>query len=229
MNHEDHELFRLKALRGIWEIIFTSFYYKKNRDGTIIVPIVEGSTEIEHLFRLKLINYPFVLLEAVKGIQANVVTIENIKAIKTAIKYLIDTGHRKIVHFAGFPRSFPIQQRTWKFRHAFSETNLIFHNNMIDYIGSGFEESVAKTIEHFKNRNREDYPTAIVCFKNQQALAIVIALKELHIHVPNDISIVGNDDINYAKMYPVPLTIISAPQHEIGRRAAEILIWNSES
>jgi DNA-binding LacI/PurR family transcriptional regulator len=57
----------------------------------------------------------------------------------------------------------------------------------------------------------------------------MIALKELHIHVPNDISIVGNDDINYAKMYPVPLTTIGAPQHEIGRRAAEILIRNSES
>lgn len=57
----------------------------------------------------------------------------------------------------------------------------------------------------------------------------MMALKELDIRVPEDISIVGNDDIYYAKIYPVPLTTIRAPQEEIGRRAAEILIRNIES
>jgi len=72
-------------------------------------------------------------------------------------------------------------------------------------------------------------PTAIVCFNDQQALAVMTVLKELNIRVPDDISIIGNDDIYYAKIYPVPLTTIRAPQHEIGRRAAEILIRNIES
>ena len=56
-----------------------------------------------------------------------------------------------------------------------------------------------------------------------------MALKELNIKVPDDISIVGNDDIYYAFIYPVPLTTIHAPQMEIGRKAAEILINNIES
>jgi DNA-binding LacI/PurR family transcriptional regulator len=55
------------------------------------------------------------------------------------------------------------------------------------------------------------------------------ALKELGIRVPDEISIVGNDDISYARAYPVPLTTIRAPQHEIGKKAAEILIRNIES
>ena len=55
------------------------------------------------------------------------------------------------------------------------------------------------------------------------------ALKQLKIRVPEDISIVGNDDIYYAQIYPTPLTTIRAPQHEIGKRAAEILIRNIES
>lgn len=55
------------------------------------------------------------------------------------------------------------------------------------------------------------------------------ALKELGIKVPDDISIIGNDDVTYAKLYHVPLTTISAPHYEIGRRAAEILIKNIES
>jgi LacI family transcriptional regulator len=201
----------------------------KDIKGMIIAPVVEGTAEIDHLFKLKMINYPFVLLEAVKGIQANVVAIDNKKAIKMAVRYLMESGHRKIIHFAGPPQSSHTQERIQGFRHAFSESTLVFRDDMIVSIGSHYEESFNKTIDYFKNKNREDYPTAIVCFNDQQALAVMTALKELNIRVPDDISIIGNDDIYYAKTYPVPLTTIRAPQHEIGRRAAEILIRNIES
>ncbi len=208
---------------------FSHLFSAKDIKGTIMAPIVEGTSEIDHLFKLKMINYPFVLLEAVKGIQANVVSIDNLKAIKMAVKYLIDSGHRKIIHFAGPPQSSHTQERIEGFRHAFSESTLIFRDKMVVSIGSHYDESYCKTKEFFKNKNREDYPTAIVCFNDLQALAVMTAFKELKIRVPDDISIIGNDDIYYAKIYPVPLTTIRAPQHEIGRKAAEILIRNIES
>jgi DNA-binding LacI/PurR family transcriptional regulator len=100
---------------------------------------------------------------------------------------------------------------------------------MIVSIGSDYDKSFVKTKEYFKNLNREDYPTAIVCFNDQQALTVMTAVKELNIRVPEDISIIGNDDIYYAKIYPIPLTTIRAPQDEIGKQAAEILIRNIES
>ncbi len=208
---------------------FSHLFSTKDIKGAIIAPIVEGTSEIEHLFKLKMINYPFVLLEDVKGIQANVVAINNLKAIKQAVKYLIDSGHKKIVHFAGPPQSSHTQERIEGFRHAFSESTLVFHKSMIVSIGSVYDESFHNTIEYFKNKNRDDFPTAIVCFNDQQALAVINALKELNIKVPDDISLIGNDDIYYAKIYPVPITTIRAPQLEIGRKAAEILIRNIES
>jgi len=208
---------------------FTHLFSTKDVKGAIIAPIVEGTAEIEHLFKLKMINYPFVLLEDVKGIQANVVAIDNLRAIKKAVKYLIDSGHTKIVHFAGPPQSTHTHERIEGFRHAFSESPLVFHKDMIVSVGSRYEESYAKTLKYFKDRKRRDYPTAIVCFNDQQALAVMTALKDLNIRVPDDISIVGNDDIYYARIYPVPLTTIRAPQREIGEKAAEILIRNIES
>jgi LacI family transcriptional regulator len=211
------------------EKTLSHLFSTKDIKGTIIAPIVQGTAEIEHLFKLKMINYPFVLLEDVRGIQANVVAIDNIRAIKRAVKYLISSGHSKIVHFAGPPQSSHTQERIEGFRHAFSESTLAFKNEMIVSVGSHYDECVAKTLEYFKNRAREDYPTAIVCFNDHQALAVMMALKDLQIRVPEDISIIGNDDIFYAKIYPVPLTTIRAPQEEIGRRAAEILIRNIES
>jgi len=208
---------------------FTHLFSTKDIRGAIIAPIIEGTVEIEHLFKLKMINYPFVLLEDVKGIQANVVAIDNLKAIKKAVKYLIDNGHTKIVHFAGPLQSSHTQERIEGFRDAFSESTLVFKKDMIVSIGSAYEESYAKTTEYFKNKRREEFPTAIVCFNDQQALAVMTSLKDLNIRVPDDISIIGNDDIYYAKIYPVPLTTIRAPQHEIGVKAAEILIRNIEA
>lgn len=208
---------------------FTHLFSTKDIKGAIIAPTVEGTSEIEHLFRLKMINYPFVLLEEVKGIQANVVAVDNCRAIKKAVKYLIDNGHTKIIHFAGPPNSSHTPERIEGFRHAFSESPLVFNENMIVSIGSNYNDSFAKTIEYFKRKPRKEYPTAIVCFNDQQALGVIMALKELDIKVPDDISIIGHDDIFYAKIYPVPLTTIRAPQHEIGSKAAEILIRNIES
>jgi DNA-binding LacI/PurR family transcriptional regulator len=208
---------------------FSHLFSTKDIKGVIIAPIVEGESEIEHLFKLKMINYPFVLLEDVKGIQANVVAVDNIKAIKKAVKYLIENGHSKIVHFAGPPQSSHTQERIEGFRHAFSESTLVFNKEMIVSIGSHQEVSYKKTIEYFNKRSRSNYPTAIVCFNDLQALTVMTALKDLQIKVPEDISIIGNDDVSYAKIYPVPLTTIRAPQNEIGKKAAEILIRNIES
>ncbi|HTX19023.1 MAG TPA: substrate-binding domain-containing protein [Bacteroidota bacterium] len=201
----------------------------KDIKGTIMAPIVEGAAEIEHLFRLKRIGYPFVLLEPVRGIQANVVSIDNVKAIKTAVKYLMDGGHRRIVHFAGPQQSSHTQERIAGFRQAFSESSLVFRPEMIVAFGSHYDACFAKALAYFKGRNREEYPTAIVCFNDQQALAVMMALREMNIRVPDDVSIVGIDDIDYARVYPVPLTSIRTPQREIGRKAAEILIRNIES
>lgn len=208
---------------------FTHLFSTKDIKGAIIAPIVEGEAEIEHLFKLKMINYPFVLLEEIKGIQANSVVIDNLSAIRQAVKYLIDGGHRHIVHFAGPEQSAHTQERIEGFRYAFSDSTLAFSKEMIVHIGSRHEESLHNTLAYFRALPREKYPTAIVCFNDQQALAVLSALRELEIRVPEDISIIGNDDIEYAKLFPVPLTTIHAPQTEIGRRAAEILIRNIEA
>lgn len=201
----------------------------KDIKGTIIAPIVEGEAEIEHLFKLKMINYPFVLLEDVKGIQANVVTVDNIRAMKNAVKYLIETGHKKIIHFSGPENSSHTMERILGFKQAFSETTLMFQKDMVVSIGSHFEESYDGCIEFFKEKPKADYPTAIVCFNDQQALGVMSALKDMDIKIPDEISIIGNDDIYYARIYPIPLSTIRAPQVEIGRKAAEILIDSIES
>lgn len=207
----------------------TDSYAVKDIKGAIIAPVLEGTAEIEHLFELKMLNFPFVLLESVKGIHANVVSIDNIKAMKDAIKYLMDNGHSKIVHFSGPKHASHTYERIDGFRRAYSESRFAFSNEMIVPTGALFDDGYRTCHEYFKDRNREDYPTAIVCYNDLVALGVMTALHELRIAVPDEISIIGNDDIPFAKHFPVKLTTIQAPLRELGRRAAEILINNIES
>ncbi len=208
---------------------FSHLFSTKDIKGTIIAPIVEGTAEIEHLFKLKMINYPFVLLEDVQGIQANVVSVNNNKAVRKAVKYLIDNGHERIVHFTGPENASHTIERINAFRQAFSETPLVFSKDMIVPADAHFEESKKVCLDFFKGKTKKQYPTAIVCFNDQQAFGVLAALKDLKIRVPDDVSVVGNDDIYYSQLYPVPLTTIRAPKKEMGRKAAEILIKNIES
>ncbi|MBX3007084.1 MAG: LacI family DNA-binding transcriptional regulator [Melioribacteraceae bacterium] len=206
-----------------------NLFLAKDIRGAIIAPILEGNSEIAHLFKLKNLNYPFVLLADVKGIVTNVVEIDNSRAIGKAVEYLIKNGHKKIVHFAGPPESAHTRDRIEGFQNAFSESTLVFNKSMIVPIGAHAKVSYEKTVKYFSTRKRKDYPTAIVCFNDLQALAVMTALRDLDIKVPKDISVIGNDDINYAEIYSVPLTTIRSPQKEIGQKAAEILIRNIES
>jgi DNA-binding LacI/PurR family transcriptional regulator len=176
-----------------------------------------------------MINFPFVLLENVKGIQANVVNIDNIKAMKEAMKYLIDNGHSRIVHFAGPKHASHTYERIDGFRRAYSESHFAFNSDMIVSTGAHLEDGYKKCLEYFRERGRDDYPSAIVCYNDLVALGVMAALTEMKIRIPDEVSIVGNDDIPFSRYIPLQLTTIRAPMIELGRKAAEILIKNIES
>ena len=212
-----------------YEEKITEAFLGKDIKGAIIAPVLEGKAEIEHLFRLRKLNFPFVLLENVKGIQANVVSVDNIKAMKEATKFLIDSGHSRIIHFAGPKHASHAHERSDGFHRAFSESHLVFNSEMIIPTGAHLDDGYRKCLEYLRNRSRDEYPTAIVCYNDLVALGVMSALSKLQIRVPDEISVVGNDDVPFSRHAPVQVTTIRAPLLELGRKATEILIRNIES
>jgi LacI family transcriptional regulator len=213
---------------GSEEKIIQSFSGKDIK-GAIIAPVLEGTSEIEHLFKLRMLNFPFVLLENVNGIQANVVSIDNIKAIRELMRYLMENGHSKIVHFAGPQHASHTYERIDGFRRAYTESHFAFTGDMIIPTGAHLDDGYKKCLEYFHGRSVCDFPTAIVCYNDLVALGVMAALSELNIKVPDQISVVGNDDIPFSRHVPVQLTTARAPMFELGRKATEILIRNIES
>jgi len=210
------------------EIISRQFVAKGIR-GAIIAPVINGDTEIDHLFRLKKLNYPFVLLEEVSGILANVVSIDNEKAVKEAVKYLIECGHSHIVHFSGPKYASHTYERISGFQNAFSESRLIYDEELIIPCGSHFQDGYQAGLTYFKSFPADRFPIAVVCYNDMVAFGLMSALKKLSIKVPNQVSIIGNDDVEFARHWSPPLTTISAPLSELGKKAAEILIRNIET
>ena len=67
-------------------------------------------------------------------------------------------------------------------------------------------------------------PTAIFAYSDLLAIGVLKAIKEEGLKVPDDIALVGYDDIEWSALLEVPLTTVAQPSYEIGKKAAEVLI-----
>lgn len=198
-------------------------------DGLIIAPILNDDTDLSHIFEIKRSKIPFVLLEDVRGIRANLVDVDNVRASAEAVRYLIRQGHSHIVHLAGPTYSQHSEERAEGIRRAFSESHLIFDHRLILSAGDSLEDGYRAGLEFFRELPPDGRPTAVTCYNDLVALGLLRALRELGIGVPEDVSVVGFDDLNMLPYFPVALTTVHVPRYEMGRRAAEMLIQQIDS
>jgi DNA-binding LacI/PurR family transcriptional regulator len=193
-------------------------------DGLIIAPVLHEDADLSHLFTLNEADFPFVLLEDVQGLQANVVSIDNVKAAQRAVVYLIRQGHERILHFAGPPYTQHTRDRILGVQKAFSESSLRYTDEHIVSAGAHMEDGFLTAIDLFEDMKKSDLPTAVTCFNDLVAMGVLRALAQLYIDVPEDISVVGYDDIQPADYLTVPLTTVRASKREMGEKAARLLL-----
>ncbi len=203
-------------------------FIAKDVDGLIINPLQDDEADLSHLFEIARRNIPLVLIENVRGIQASMVDVDNVAASKSAVEYLIDNGHQRIVHFAGPRYSMHSEERIEGVRRAFSSQLLKFHDDDVVHVGARLEDGYRAGLEYFRSRT-EDRPTAVTCYNDLVAIGLIRALTELGLNVPEDVSVVGYDDIEMSSYLEVPLTTIRVPKREMGRRATELLIQHVEA
>ena len=94
--------------------------------------------------------------------------------------------------------------------------------------GAHLEDGYRAALEFFRAQDGADRPTAVTCFNDLVAMGACRALAELGLRVPEDVSVVGYDDIPLLEYLPVPLTSVRVPTLEMGRLAAELLLGHVE-
>ena len=201
----------------------------KDVDGLIVTPVLDEHADLSHLFELKRRNFPFVLLEEIRGVPASLVDVDNVEGSRRAVAHLIELGHTRIVHFAGPQYSTHTQERIDGVRRAFSASRLAFGDEDVVTAGAHLEDGYRCGLELFRARGAETRPTGITCYNDLVALGLCRALAELGLRVPEDVSVIGFDDIAMLTYLPRPLTTVRIPKGDMGRIAARMLIRHVEA
>ena len=202
---------------------------RKEVDGLILTPVLDVDADLSHLFELKRRNFPFVLLEEVRGVPGSLIDVDNEEASRKAVEFLIEQGHTRIVHFAGPQYSSHSQERIDGVRRACSGSHVIFTDDDVVRAGAHLEDGYRTGLAYFGGRAPAQRPTAVTCYNDLVALGLCRALKELGLGVPEDVSVIGFDDIALLEYLPVPLTTVRMPKADMGRLAAQLLIRHIES
>jgi LacI family transcriptional regulator len=193
-------------------------------DGLIVTPVFDEQADLSHLFDLKRRNFPFVLLERIRGVPASIVDIDNVEASRRAVDHLIELGHTRIVHFAGPAYSMHSAEREDGVRRAFGASALRFSDDSVVTTGAHLEEGYRTGLKVFSERHGDARPTAVTCYNDLVAIGLLRALSELGLRVPDDVAVVGYDDIPILPYLPIPLTTVRVPRFHMGQIAAEMLM-----
>jgi LacI family transcriptional regulator len=198
-------------------------------DGLLATPVLDDDADLSHFYELKRRNFPFVLLEDVRGVRASLVDVDNVEASRRAVVHLIEQGHARIAHFTGPGYSMHSQERLDGVRRACSASHLIFTDDDVVPAGAHLEDGYRAGLAFFRGRPAERRPTAVSCYNDLVAVGVCRALRELGLRVPHDVSVVGFDDLPLAEYLPVPLTSVRMPTQRMGAMAAEMLIRHVEA
>ena len=146
------------------------------------------------------------------------VRVDNVAAASDATNFLIKHGHKRIGMIRGQGSSLLTKDRETGYRTAMREAGLP--------IGFGWVVEGRMTIPGARHATRDllscaDPPTAIFCANDEMAIGCLHELRDSGLVVPDDVSVVGFDDIRYAEVTVPPLTTIRQPAEEIGERAIQ--------
>lgn len=176
----------------------------------------------EYTERVALTRLPIVFIDrAVTGNRISSVVLDNTEGATMAMEYLIKQGHRRIGYIHGIMNS-DDEARFRAFRKVMNKYSLPVDERII--LRGYFEEAVAYSEMRVLLLKGTPMPDAFFCANDEMAWGCIKALTETGHNVPEDVSVVGFDDITLSAYYKPALTTIHSPVTEIGHASAIELI-----
>ncbi|MEF2977334.1 LacI family DNA-binding transcriptional regulator [Subtercola sp. YIM 133946] len=180
--------------------------------------VIAPELHVLEAFQALNVSVPFVTLQSTADSRDSELSVDQIAGARAATRYLIDLGHRSIAHIAGPGDWFSAQARAQGFAAEMSAAGLAApppfagdwsaasgYRRGLELLGSGAF-------------------TAVVCANDQMALGLMHAADELGLAVPDDLSVIGFDDMPEAAYFSPPLTTMRQDFEELGRRSVELLL-----
>jgi len=205
------------------EAFYISSLLQRKVDGFIIAPTQGGSGNLQPLVETQT---PFVVIDRyVDGIPADQVVSDNRTGGYQATEHLIQLGHKRIGLLVGIPLLTPIIDRTEGYRQALQANGMEVDENLLSEGCSQIEEGYL-AMESLLAINGL---TAVFSTNNMMSLGVLRCLKDKRIRCPEEISLVGFDDAEWATSISPSLTVVAQQPYEMGFIAAELLFAAIES
>jgi DNA-binding LacI/PurR family transcriptional regulator len=139
----------------------------------------------------------------------------------TATRHLLGLGHRRIGVIGGPAGILCSRARVDGFRAAMDEAGVPIDSSLVSHGAFQVDEGIATGRALL---TRPDRPTAIITGNDLQALGVYQAAREARLHIPEDLSVVGFDDLPVARWVGPPLTTVRQPLVEMAEAAAELVL-----
>ncbi len=195
------------------------FLYRKRVDGIINMPV---NTDGSHLESFQKTKKPIVLLDRkINALQCDCVLVDNLTAAKNAVQMLINHGHTKIGMIGGPEDIFTAQERLLGYKLALMEDGIIPEERFVEH-GDYTINSGVRCLENLVQRNQD--MTAVFVANYEMTMGAVIGVNELGVRIPEELSVIGFDNKEFARACKPKLTIVTQPMEEIARNVAELIL-----
>ncbi len=189
-------------------------------DG-ILVSISKETTDFKHLYNLQNNNVPMVFYDrVVPGLQVDQVVIDDFDASYRVTRHLIDSGRKRIAHFAGPQNLLISQNRKDGYIKAITEAGLALDNNLIIEADT-FERARLAVMRLINEKQSFD---GIFGVNDLTAIGAMQTLQKKGIKVPDDVAVVGFSDGRFSGITDPTLTSVDQHGYEMGSIATELLL-----
>ena len=146
---------------------------------------------------------------------------DNVGGARVATQHLIDLGHRRIAHIRGRSDLASAELRETGYRESLAEAGIPFDPELVR--DGGYKAALTAGAAR-ELLTRPDRPTAVFAANDMSALGVMKVASELGLRVPEDLSVIGFDDIPEAARSMPPLTTMAQPLNDLGAQALHMLI-----
>lgn len=211
-----------------WQNTEISASFRDRRTDGVIVVAPPADSDV--IVRLAALGLPFVVVSSpVERPDVPWVDVDNEKGVQQAVRHLVSQGHIRIAHILGDPDIVCSGQRRDTFRALLGAAGIPVRD---EYLVQTY--SVQRAQEQNRDSVRRllqlpDRPTAVFAFDDGLALLVLETARELGIRVPEQLSVVGFNDIALASQVTPLLTTVRQPLARIGEQAARLLVARVEA
>lgn len=206
----DRELAAIQNLRG------------RRVDGIILVAACADQESKRRLFTSSGLDMPIVIINNVhrEHIGYSIET-DNVGGGQLATQHLLALGHRRIAHIAGPATEWDGAERQIGYEQALREAGLAVDPALV-VCGDNRPEGGWQAMQTLLAL--PDQPTAVFCYNDATALGVLRAAHAAGLQIPQDLSVVGFDDIDLTAYFEPPLTTIAQAKREMGALAVQMVL-----